>query len=124
MDSPAGRTRRVLIGFAVPLYLLTALSLAEGRISLLSNESPVDSSFAPVFALLAILTTLLQAYIGWLGDRPHGSSRLDSIISREEGGVMLERLRQEQQEADVSSMGSAWAEMEKEHLEKSLGEEE
>ena len=124
MDSPAGRTRRVLIGFAVPLYLLTALSLAEGRISLLSNESPVDSSFAPVFALLAILTTLLQAYIGWLGDRPHGSSRLDSIISREEEGVMLERLRQEQQEADVSSMGSAWAEMEKEHLEKSLGEEE
>ncbi|MEC7720562.1 MAG: hypothetical protein VYC60_01535 [Candidatus Thermoplasmatota archaeon] len=124
MDSPAGRTRRVLIGFAVPLYLLTALSLAEGRISLLSNESPVDSSFAPVFALLAILTTLLQAYIGWLGDRPHGSSRLDSIISREEEGVMLERLSQEQQEADVSSMGSAWAEMEKEHLEKSLGEEE
>ena len=124
MDSPAGRTRRVLIGFAVPLYLLTALSLAEGRISLLSNESPVDSSFAPVFAVLAILTTLLQAYIGWLGDRPHGSSRLDSIISREEEGVMLERLSQEQQEADVSSMGSAWAEMEKEHLEKSLGEEE
>ena len=124
MDSPAGRTRRVLIGFAVPLYLLTALSLAEGRISLLSNASPVDSSFAPVFALLAILTTLLQAYIGWLGDRPHGSSRLDSIISREEEGVMLERLSQEQQEADVSSMGSAWAEMEKEHLEKSLGEEE
>ena len=124
MDSPAGRTPRVLIGFAVPLYLLTALSLAEGRISLLSNESPVDSSFAPVFALLAILTTLLQAYIGWLGDRPHGSSRLDSIISREEEGVMLERLSQEQQEADVSSMGSAWAEMEKEHLEKSLGEEE
>ena len=124
MDSPAGRTRRVLIGFAVPLYLLTALSLAEGRISLLSNESPVDSSFAPVFALLAILTTLLQAYIGWLGDRPHGSSRLDSIISREEEGVMLERRSQEQQEADVSSMGSAWAEMEKEHLEKSLGEEE
>ena len=124
MDSPAGRTRRVLIVFAVPLYLLTALSLAEGRISLLSNESPVDSSFAPVFALLAILTTLLQAYIGWLGDRPHGSSRLDSIISREEEGVMLERLSQEQQEADVSSMGSAWAEMEKEHLEKSLGEEE
>ncbi len=124
MDSPADRTRRVLIGFAVPLYLLTALSLAEGRISLLSNESPVDSSFAPVFAVLAILATLLQAYIGWLGDRPHGSSRLDSIISREGEDVMLERLQQEQQEADVSSMGSAWAEMEKEHLEKSLGEEE
>ena len=124
MDSPADRTRRVLIGFAVPLYLLTALSLAEGRISLLSNESPVDSSFAPVFAVLAILTTLLQAYIGWLGDRPPGSSRLDSIISREGEDVMLERLQQEQQEADVSSMGSAWAEMEKEHLEKSLGEEE
>ena len=37
---------------------------------------------------------------------------------------MLERLRQEQREADVSSMGSAWAEMEKDHLEKTLGEEE
>mgnify|MGYP001190741017 FL=1 len=124
MDSPAGRTRRVLIGFAVPLYILTALSLAEGRISLLSDESPVDSSLAPLFAGLAILATLLQAYIGWLGDRSHGSSRLDSLISREEEGEMLQRLRREQHEADVASMGSAWAEMEKEHLEKSLGEEE
>jgi len=106
------------------LYLLTALSLAEGRISLLSNESPVDSSLAPLFAGLAIIATLLQAYIGWLGDKTHGSSRLDSLISREEEGQMVKRLRQEQQEADVSSMGSAWAEMEKEHLEKSLGEEE
>ena len=124
MGSPAGRTRRVLIGFAVPLYLLTALSLAEGRISRLSDESPVDSSFAPIFAGLAILATLLQAYTGWLGDKPHGSSRLDSLIGREDEGEMLERLRQEQREADVSSMGSAWAEMEKEHLEESLGEEE
>ena len=124
MESPASRTRRVLIGFAVPLYLLTALSLAEGRISLLSNESPVDSSLAPLFAGLAIIATLLQAYIGWLGDKSHGSSRLDSLISREEEGQMVKRLRQEQQEADVSSMGSAWAEMEKDHLEKSLGEEE
>ena len=124
MDSPAGRTRRVLIGFAVPLYILTALSLAEGRISLLSDESPVDSSLAPLFAGLAILATLLQAYIGWLGNRPHGSSRLDSLISREEESEMLQRLRREQHEADVTSMGSAWAEMEKEHLEKSLGEEE
>ena len=124
MESPASRTRRVLIGFAVPLYLLTSLSLAEGRISLLSNESPVDSSLAPLFAGLAIIATLLQAYIGWLGDKSHGSSRLDSLISREEEVEMVKRLRQEQQEADVSSMGSAWAEMEKEHLEKSLGEEE
>ena len=124
MGSPASRTRRVLIWFAVPMYLLTALSLAEGRLSLLSEESPVDSSLAPVFAGLAILATLLQAYISWLGDRPHGSSRLDSLISREEEEKMLERLRQEQREADVSSMGSAWAEMEKDHLEKALGEEE
>ena len=124
MGSAASRTRRVLIGFAVPLYLLTALSLAEGRMVLLSDESPVDSTLAPVFAGLAILATLLQAYIGWLSDRPHGSSRLDSLISREEEGEMLERLRQEQREADVSSMGSAWAEMEKDHLEKPLGEEE
>ncbi len=124
MDSPAGRTRRVLIGFAVPLYILTALSLAEGRVSILSDESPVDSSLAPLFAGLAILATLLQAYIGWLGDRAHGYSRLDSLISREGENEMFQRLRQEQREADVSSMGSAWAEMEKEHLEKSLGEEE
>tara|TARA_B100000029_G_scaffold356610_1_gene349407 strand:- start:864 stop:1184 length:321 start_codon:yes stop_codon:yes gene_type:complete len=106
------------------LYLLTALSLAEGRIALLSEESPVDSTLAPIFAGLAILATLFQAYIGWLADRSHGSSRLDSLISREEEGEMLERLRQEQREADVSSMGSAWAEMEKDHLEKTLGEEE
>ncbi|MFL2493865.1 MAG: hypothetical protein ACJ0HH_03850 [Candidatus Thalassarchaeum sp.] len=108
----------------MPLYLLTALSLAEGRFSLLSDESPVDTSLAPLFAGLAILATLLQAYIGWLGDSPHGSSRLDALVSREQEDEMLERLRQEQREADVSSMGSAWAEMEKEHLEKTIGEEE
>ena len=124
MGSPASRTRRVLIGFAVPLYLLTAISLAEGRLSLLSGESPVESSFAPLFAGVAIFATLLQAYIGRLGDSPHGSSRLDSLVSREEESTMLERLRQEQREADVASMGSAWAEMEKDHLEKTLGEEE
>ena len=124
MGSPASRTRRVLIGFAVPLYLLTAISLAEGKLTLLSDGSPMESSFAPLLAGLAVFATLLQAYIGRLGDSPHGSSRLDSLISREEEGEMLERLRQEQREADVASMGSAWAEMEKDHLEKSLGEEE
>ena len=124
MGSPASRTRRVLIGFAVPLYLLTAISLAEGRLSLISDETMVESSFAPLFAGLAVLATVLQAYIGRLGDSPHGSSRLDSLVSREEESTMLERLREEQREADVASMGSAWAEMEKDHLEKTLGEEE
>ena len=37
---------------------------------------------------------------------------------------MLERLREEQREVDVSSMGSAWDEREQEHLARTLGEEE
>ena len=124
MDSAAGRVERVLIGFAVPLYLLTALSLAEGRIALLSDSSPNEDSWALVFGSLAVLSTLLYAYIRYLGSRPHGSSPLDKVFSRESEEEMLVRLREEQREADVSSMGSAWAEMEKDHLERTLDEEE
>ena len=124
MDSAASRVERVLIGFAVPLYLLTALSIAEGRIVLLSDSSPNENSWALVFGSLAVLSTLLYAYIRYLGSRPHGSSPLDKVFSRESEEEMLVRLREEQREADVSSMGSAWAEMEKDHLERTLGEEE
>jgi len=124
MDSAASRVERVLIGFAVPLYLLTALSIAEGRIVLLSDSSPNENSWALVFGSLAVLSTLLYAYIRYLGSRPHGSSPLDKVFSRESEEEMLVRLREEQREADVSSMGSAWAEMEKDHLERTLDEEE
>ena len=70
-------------------------------------------SWALVFGSLAILSTLLYAYIRYLGSRPYGSSPLDRVFSRESEEEMLARLREEQREADVSSMGSAWAEMEK-----------
>ena len=124
MDSAASRVERVLIGFAVPLYLLTALAFAEGRISLLSDSGPDEDSFGMLFGSLAILSTLLYAYIRNLGSKPHGSSPLDKVFSRESEEEMLARLREEQREADVSSIGSTWAEMEKEHLERTLGEEE
>ena len=124
MDSVARRVERVLIGFAVPLYLVTALAFAEGRISLLSEPGPNEDSWAVLFGSLAVLATLLYAYIRYLGSKPYGSSRLDGVFSRELEEEMLERLREEQREADVSSMGSAWAEREKEHLERTLGEEE
>jgi len=124
MDSAASRVERVLIGFAIPLYLLTALSFAEGRISLLSDSGPNEDSWAMLFGSLAVLSTLLYAYIRNLGSKPHGSSPLDRVFSRESEEEMLGRLREEQQEADVPSMGSTWAEMEKEHLERTLGEEE
>ena len=124
MDSAASRVERVLIGFAIPLYLLTALSFAEGRIALLSDSGPNEDSLAMVFGSLAVLSTLLYVYIRSLGSKPHGSSPLDKVFSRESEEEMLARLREEQQEADVSSMGSTWAEMEKEHLERTLSEEE
>jgi hypothetical protein len=124
MDSAASRVERVLIGFAVPLYLLTALSFAEGRISLLSDSGANEDSFGMLFGSLAILSTLLYAYIRNLGSKPHGSSPLDKLFSRESEEEMLARLREEQREADVSSIGSTWAGMEKEHLERTLGEEE
>ena len=77
-----------------------------------------------LFGSLAVLATLLYAYIRYLGGKQQGSSRLDGVFSREPEEEMLERLREEQREVDVSSMGSAWAEREKEHLERTLGEEE
>ena len=124
MDSAASRVERVLIGFAIPLYLLTALAFAEGRMSLLSEPGPNEDSWAVLFGSLAVLATLLYAYIRYLGSKPHGTSRFDEVFSREPEEEMLKRLREEQREADVSSMSSAWAEREKEHLERTLGEEE
>ncbi len=124
VDSPASRVERVLIGLAVPLYLLTALAIADGRIVILSETDVNEDSMAYVFPALALLATLLYAYIQRTRDRPHGDSPLDRWFSRESEDEMRERLRQEQTDADVSSMGSAWAVREKEHLERALGEEE
>ena len=124
VDSPASRVERVLIGLAVPLYLLTALAIADGRIVILSETNVNEDSVAYVFPALALLATLLYAYIQRMGSRPHGGSPLDRWFSRESEDEMRERLRQEQADADVSSMGSAWAVREKEHLERALGEEE
>ena len=123
-ESPASRVERVLIGLAVPLYLLTALAIADGRIVILSDADVNEDSVAYVFPALALLATLLYAYIKRMGGRPHGDSPLDRWFSRESEDEMRERLRQEQADADVSSMGSAWAVREKEHLEHTLGEEE
>ena len=124
VDSPASRVERVLIGLAVPLYLLTALAIADGRIVILSETDVNEDSVAYVFPALALLATLLYAYIQRTRDWPHGDSPLDRWFSRESEDEMRERLRQEQTDADVSSMGSAWAVREKEHLERALGEEE
>ena len=124
VDSPASRVERVLIGLAVPLYLLTALAIADGRIVILSETDVNEDSMAYVFPALALLATLLYAYIQRTRDRPHGDSPLDRWFSRESEDEMRERLRQEQTDADVSSMGSAWAVREKEHLERALSEEE
>ena len=114
----------MLIGVAVPLYLLTALAIADGRIVILSETDVNKDSMAYVFPALALLATLLYAYIQRTRDWPHGDSPLDRWFSRESEDEMRERLRQEQTDADVSSMGSAWAVREKEHLERALGEEE
>ncbi len=124
VDSPASRVERVLIGLAVPLYLLTALAIADGRIVILSETDVNEDPMAYVFPALALLATLLYAYIQRTRDWPHGDSPLDRWFSRESEDEMRERLRQEQTDADVSSMGSAWAVREKEHLERALGEEE
>ena len=124
MDSPASRVERVLIGLAVPLYLLTALAIADGRIVILSETDVNKDYMAYVFPALALLATLLYAYIQRTRDRPHGDSPLDRWFSRESEDEMRERLRQEQTDTAVSSMGSAWAVREKEHLERALGEEE
>ena len=124
VDSPASRVERVLIGLAVPLYLLTALAIADGRIVILSETDVNEDPMAYVFPALALLATLLYAYIQRTRGRPHGDSPLDRWFSRESEDEMRERLRQEQTDADVSSMGSAWAVREKEHLERALGEEE
>ena len=68
VDSPASRVERVLIGLAVPLYLLTALAIADGRIVILSETNVNEDSVAYVFPALALLATLLYACLLYTSD--------------------------------------------------------
>ena len=67
---------------------------------------------------------LLYISISRSSELNYGQHFLDRWISREEEEDMVSRLRIEQEEAGAEDMGTAWAELEKSHLEDSLGEEE
>jgi len=127
MDSPASRAQRVLIGIALPLYLLTALAIVEGRIVIFGCDllvCPNADNRALFLPALAFLTTIAFLYMHFTRNREHEFSLLDKWISRESEADMRIRLRSEQTEASGESLGTSWATMEQKHLEIRLEEEE
>ena len=124
MESPSSRLRRVLGGLCVALLFLTALSIEDGSLVVTDEDSSNNDELAMAFPILALIFGLLYFSISRAGDSEYGRHFLDQWISRESEEEMTSRLRIEQDEAGVDGMGTAWAELEKSHLEESLGEEE
>ncbi len=124
MESPSRRLRRVLGGLCIALLFLTALSIEDGSLVVMDDDSSNSDDTAAVFPILAIIFGLLYISITRAGGREYGNHFMDRWVSREGEEEMTSRLRLEQDEASVDGMGTAWAELEKSHLEESLGEEE
>ncbi|MBK70324.1 MAG: hypothetical protein CMB53_02865 [Euryarchaeota archaeon] len=124
MESPSRRLRRVLGGLCIALLFLTALGIEDGDLVVMDDDSSNSDDVAIAFPILAIIFGLLYISISRAGGNEYGSHFMDRWISRENEAEMTARLRIEQDEASVDGMGTAWAELEKEHLEESLGEEE
>ena len=124
MESPSSRLRRVLGGLCVALLFLTALSIEDGSLVVTDEDSSNSDNLAMAFPILAGIFGLLYLSITRAGAGEYGRHFMDRWISRESEEEMTSRLRVEQDEASVDEMGTAWAELEKGHLEESLGEEE
>jgi len=127
MDPPASRAQRVLIGIALPLYLLTALAIVEGRVIIFGCDlvvCPNADNGALFIPTLAFLTTIAYLYMHFTRNKELEFARLDKWISRESEEDMRIRLRAEQAEASGESLGTGWATMEQKHLETRLEEEE
>ena len=124
MESPSSRLGRVLAGLCVALLFLTALAIEDGSLVVTGKDRSNEDDVAIVFPVLAGVFGLLYISISRSSELNYGQHFLDRWISREEEEDMVSRLRIEQEEAGAEDMGTAWAELEKSHLEDSLGEEE
>ncbi|MBP72862.1 MAG: hypothetical protein CMA70_04680 [Euryarchaeota archaeon] len=124
MDAPAVRLQRVLLGILISMVFLTSISIGDGSLVILDEDVSTEDSWAFVFPVVACICGLLLIAINRAGDSSYGSFFLDKWITREEEEEMISRLRKEQDDADVMKMSGAWAELEKDHLEKGLDEEE
>lgn len=123
MESPATRLERVLLGVLIALVFLTSISMSDGMIVIFDEDFTMKDNRALVFPVLSILIGAFLLSLRNAAGREHGEFFLDSWISREREEEMIPRLKKEQEDAGVEKMGGAWAELEKEHLEKGLEEE-
>lgn len=115
---------RVLVGICVALLFLTALAIEDGSLVITGEDRSNEDDVAIVFPVLAGVFGLIYISISRSPESNYGQHFLDRWVSREGEEDMISRLRMEQEEAGVEDIGTAWAELEKSHLEDSLGEEE
>ena len=124
MESPSSSLRRVLAGLCVALLFLTALAIEDGSLVITAEDRSSEEDVSVIFPILAGVFGLLYISISKSSGKALGQHFLDRWISREMEEDMVSRLQLEQEEAGAEGMGTAWAELEKSHLEDSLGEEE
>ena len=63
MESPSRRLRRVLGGLCVALLFLTALSIGDGSLVVMDDDSSNSDETAVVFPILAIIFGLSLIHI-------------------------------------------------------------
>ena len=124
MESPSSRLGRVLAGICVALLFLTALAIEDGSLVITGEDRSNEDDVAIVFPVLAGVFGLIYVSISRSPESNYGQHFLDRWVSREGEEDMISRLRMEQEEAGAEDISTAWAELEKSHLEDSLGEEE
>ena len=111
MSSPAERMVRLLTGVSFCLFLALSFAILDNRTT---ESDPMIGAILGVAAVICGSTALfINSRIGTL-DVPLFTDRW---FSREETGVMAERLRKEIEDSDVERMGASWARYEMEHLE-------
>ena len=117
MSSPAERMVRLLTGVSFCLFLALSFAVLDNRTT---ENSPMVGAILGIAAFICVSTSFfINSRIG----TPDVPLFTDRWFSREEAGVMAERLRKEIEDSDVERMGASWARYEMEHLERRHEEE-
>ena len=112
MNDPSKAASRILYSTGFGLILACGFGLLEGRMEI------TQIGIGHIFLILAIISILIAYSLG------RGYNFLKKIYPNETEDEMIERIKNEIHEIEVhSAVGSAWAKLESQVLEKELEQE-